>query len=185
MLPRNSWLQPSIVTSWSHLQYPAHRSNVEAIAVGFDRFVGQRSLPRARCRTHRHSFAPVTLLASRVHKRLGNPDAGEQGEREEGGRGSIDPRSACQGRPLADAPEQGSALPALRHWPSRPAWQRRSLESPAAAKEARQKRHERRLFAGPGHNEIRAGAGPRLARAARDATDPPPSPQAERSVDIG
>jgi len=62
MLTRNSWLQPSVVTSWSHLQYPAHRSNVEAIAVGFDRFVGLTSLPRTRFRTHRHSSAPVTPL---------------------------------------------------------------------------------------------------------------------------
>jgi hypothetical protein len=66
-------LKPSVVTARSHLQHPAHRSNVEAIAVGFDKFVGLTDLPRTCIRTHRHSSTPVTPLASRVRKKLGSP----------------------------------------------------------------------------------------------------------------
>ena len=66
-------LKPSVEPAWSHLQHPAHRSNVEALAVGFDKFVGLRDLPCTRFRTHRHSSAPVTPLVSRVHKKLGSP----------------------------------------------------------------------------------------------------------------
>ena len=65
--------EPGVVPTWSHLQHPAHRSNVEPLAVGFDKFVDLRDLPRARFRTHRHSSTPVTPLVSRVHKKLGSP----------------------------------------------------------------------------------------------------------------
>src|SRR6266478_1427670 len=66
-------LKPSVVPARSHLQHPAHRSNVEALAIGFDKFIGLTDLPRTGFRTHRHSSAPVTPLVSRVHKKLGSP----------------------------------------------------------------------------------------------------------------
>src|SRR5450631_1140960 len=66
-------LKPGVVTGRSHLQHPAHRSNVEALSVGFDKFVGLMDLSRTGLRTHRHSSTPVTSLASRVHKKLGSP----------------------------------------------------------------------------------------------------------------
>src|SRR5712671_4794168 len=66
-------LKPGVVTARSHLQHPAHLTNLEAILVGFDKFVDLTDLPRTRFRTHRHSSAPVTPLASRVHKMLGTP----------------------------------------------------------------------------------------------------------------
>ena len=66
-------LEPGVVTARSHLKHPAHRSNIEAIAVGFYKFVGLTDLPGTGFRTHRHSSTPVTPLDSRVHKKLGSP----------------------------------------------------------------------------------------------------------------
>jgi hypothetical protein len=70
---RATALQPGVISAGRHLQYPAHHSNVEAFAVGLEKFVALTDLPRTRCDTHRHSSAPVTPLVSRVHKKLGSP----------------------------------------------------------------------------------------------------------------
>lgn len=62
-----------VVTARNHLEHPAHRSNIEAIAVGFDTFGGLTDLLRTGFRTHRHSSTPVTPLDPRVHKKLASP----------------------------------------------------------------------------------------------------------------
>ena len=50
--------KPGVVPARSHLQHPAHRSNVEALAIGFDKFIGLTDLP-----PYSHSYASALLRA--------------------------------------------------------------------------------------------------------------------------
>src|ERR1700683_1783449 len=43
--PTDRLLQPGVVTARSHLEHRAHHSNVEALAVGFEKFVGLMVFP--------------------------------------------------------------------------------------------------------------------------------------------
>lgn len=70
-------LKPGVVPTRCHLQHPAHRSNVEALVVGFNEFVSLSDLPVTRFCTHRHSSMLETPLDSRVHKKLGSPVLGK------------------------------------------------------------------------------------------------------------